>query len=179
MQNDFLTGGSLPVPGGDKIISKLNQYINLFYQHDLPVFASRDWHPTDHCSFHAQGGSWPPHCIAGSNGAAFHAQLELPVKAYVISKATTPEKEAYSAFDETPLNTLLQSQHVQRLFIGGVATEYCVLNTVRDALHWRYRIFVLEDAISAINREPDDGLQALTDMKHLGAQLINYEDLSQ
>jgi len=178
IQNDFLSGGSLAVAGGNAIIPVLNRYIACFQAHELPVFATRDWHPPEHCSFQPQGGLWPPHCIAESVGAAFHPDLELPANTYIISKATIQEKEAYSGFIDTQLNELLQSFTIRRIFIGGIATEYCVLNTVKDALRFHYITFILEDAICAINKQPEDGLRALEEMIHLGAIPIHYEELT-
>ncbi len=176
MQKDFLPGGSLPVPNGDGIIPVLNRYLALFHAHDLPIFATRDWHPPDHCSFLQKGGPWPPHCIAETPGAAFPLSLELPSRAHIISKAASSEKDAYSGFDDTQLDALLRSSGIRRLFIGGVATEYCVLNTVRDALRYRYSTFVLEDAVRAIS--VPDGLDALEEMARLGAAPIHYEALA-
>ncbi len=177
MQNDFLPGGSLAVPMGDAIIPVINRYLMLFHDHGRPVFAIRDWHPPDHCSFEQQGGPWPPHCLATTSGAAFHPDIEFPMNTQVISKATTAEKEAYSGFADTQLHALLQQLGIRRLFIGGVATEYCVLNTVKDALHYHYTAFVLEDAIGAINLQPEDGLHALEEMTRLGATMIQFEDI--
>lgn len=178
MQNDFLAGGSLAVTGGNAIIPVLNQYIACFQAHQLPVFATRDWHPPDHCSFQPQGGLWPPHCIAGSIGAAFHPDLELPAGTTIISKAASQGKDAYSAFTDTGLNALLQASGIHRLFIGGLATEYCVMNTVKDAVHNHYTTFVLQDAVCAINKQPENGWRALAEMKHLGAMPIHYQALA-
>lgn len=178
MQNDFLPGGSLAVAGGDEIIPLLNRYLAYFAARQLPVFATRDWHPPDHCSFQPQGGPWPPHCVAGSAGAAFPANLKLPAGAHIISKAAARETDAYSGFSGTQLNELLQSLHVYRIFIGGLATEYCVLNTVNDALRLGYTAFILADAIQAINLQPQDGQHALQKMIHLGASPIRYEELA-
>lgn len=178
VQNDFLLGGRLAVFGGNEIIPSLNLYIACFLAHQLPVFATRDWHPSNHCSFEQQGGVWPPHCIAGSEGAAFHPDLELPADTHILSKATTQERDDYSGFSGTQLNTELQSLSIHRVFIGGIATEYCVLNTVKDALRFHYITFVLEDAVCAINKQPGNGLHALEEMIHLGATPIHYGMLS-
>lgn len=175
MQNDFLPGGSLAVPGSNEIIPLLNRYIALFHAQRLPVFASRDWHPPDHCSFLPQGGLWPPHCIAATAGAAFAAALELPADARIVSKASTREKEAYSAFSDTQLHAWLQAAGIRRIFIGGVTTEYCVLNTVQDALQ-HCVVFVLKDAVRALNLQP--GLHALEEMARLGAVPIQFEALA-
>jgi nicotinamidase/pyrazinamidase len=134
VQRDFLPGGSLPVADADAIVPVLNRYIARAKRAGLPVFASRDWHPRNHCSFRARGGQWPPHCIAGTAGAAFPAELQLPGDATIISKATQPEADAYSAFQDTNLAALLRRHGVRRLLVGGLATDYCVLNTVCDAL---------------------------------------------
>jgi nicotinamidase/pyrazinamidase len=178
VQNDFLPGGSLGVPGGNKIIPILNRYIALFHTHGLRIFATRDWHPPDHISFLPQGGPWPPHCIAKTFGAAFPAELELPSDAFIISKATNQGKDAYSGFDDTPLNGLLKSLVIRRVFIGGVATEHCVLNTVKDARRYHYISFILEDAICALDISPNDSLRALAEMVHLGAIPIRFHALA-
>lgn len=178
VQNDFLPGGSLGVPMGNEIIPVLNRYIALFHTHGLPIFATRDWHPPDHCSFLQQGGLWPPHCIAATPGAAFPAALKLPSDTRIISKATSRVQDAYSGFTYTQLDALLQACNVRRLFIGGIATEYCVLNTVKDALHHHYTAFILVDAMRALNIKADDGPQALEEMAHLGAVPLHFEALS-
>ncbi len=177
VQNDFLPGGSLAVPLGDEIIPLLNRYIERFHAHGLPIFATRDWHPPDHCSFLQQGGQWPPHCIAATPGAAFPAALKLPSDTRIISKATSREQDAYSGFAGTQLNALLQACNVRRLFIGGVATEYCVRNTVQDALRHHYKVFILVDAVRALNLQADDGPHALEEMAHLGAVPLHFEAL--
>ena len=177
VQNDFLPGGSLPVPAGNEIVPVLNRYLTLFHSHGLPVFATRDWHPADHCSFQLRGGPWPPHCIASTQGAAFPASLHLPPDTFVISKATEREKDAYSGFDNTELDSLLKSADAVRVFIGGLATEYCVLNTVKDALRYHYATFVLGDAIRAIDTSLNHG-GARDQMKALGAIPIRLEMLN-
>lgn len=178
VQKDFLPGGNLAVPGGDAIIPILNNAIALFQQLELPIIATRDWHPPDHCSFLAQGGSWSPHCIAGTAGAEFATELQLPGTAHIISKATTPNAEAYSGFDGTPLQELLQTLKVKRVFIGGLATEYCVRNTAFDALQFGYTVFILIEAVMAIDLQPGDGQHAMAEMVRLGAATIHFEELA-
>ena len=175
VQNDFLEGGSLEVPHGNEIIPVFNQYIEAFRSNGLPVFATRDWHPPNHCSFKAQGGPWPPHCVVDTTGAQFAPDLILPSSAVIISKATSPDEEAYTGFQGTDLDKRLGSAHIQRLFIGGLATDYCVLSTVKDALEGAYKVFLLKDAIRAVNVSPDDGEKAIEEMMRLGAVPINYE----
>lgn len=175
VQNDFLKGGSLEVPQGKDVIPVLNRYIEAFRSKGLPIIATRDWHPLNHCSFKAQGGPWPPHCVVDTEGAQFASDLILPSSAVIISSATEPDKEAYSGFQGTDLDQRLGSVHIGRLFIGGLATDYCVLSTVKDALEGAYKVFLLQDAIRAVNVKPDDGKKAEEEMIRLGAVPINYE----
>lgn len=172
IQNDFLPGGSLAVAGGDEVVPVLNRYIGEFVAHALPVYATRDWHPPQHCSFHAQGGPWPVHCVAGTHGAEFATTLTLPPDTTVISKAILPEREAYSSFEGTDLDSRLRATGIRRLFIGGLATDYCVLNTVRDARRLGYEVLVLADAIRAVDVQPGDGQRAEAEMASLGARRI-------
>ena len=178
VQNDFLPGGALAVAEGDAVIPALNRCIALFERSKLPIFASRDWHPPNHCSFAAQGGPWPPHCIAGSAGAAFPQALRLPEAAHVISKAGTPEKDAYSAFDGTELARRLRESGCRRLFIGGLATDYCVAATARDALAAGFEVIVLPEAMRAVNLKPTDGEQALEQLRARGALSARLEQLA-
>lgn len=178
VQNDFLPGGSLAVPSGEEVIPVLNRYIEAFSKASLPVYASRDWHPPDHSSFRAQGGIWPPHCVASSGGAEFSPKLDLPANAVIISKATNPNADAYSDFDEPDLEQSLQQNGISRLFIGGLATDYCVLYTVRDALAHGFEVHLLLDGIRAINVKPGDGQRAIEEMTSLGAHPIHFEDIA-
>ncbi len=171
MQNDFMPWGSLPVPDADKIIPVLNSYIELFHKKGLPIFASRDWHPPNHCSFKENGGSWPSHCVQNTKGAEFADGLLLPEDTIIISKATDPKKEAYSALQDTELAELLKQNRIERCFVGGVATEYCVLSTVLDLLSLGYKTYVLRDAIKAVN--PADEEKALEEMERKGVIFIN------
>lgn len=177
VQNDFLPGGSLGVPHGNEVIVVLNRYMTAFSAHHLPVYATRDWHPPNHCSFRQQGGPWPPHCVAESRGAEFSATLNLPADTVIISKASEPDKDAYSGFEGTGLDRALRAQNVKRVFVGGLATDYCVLNTVRDAIILGYKVFLLADAIRAVNVKPDDGQLAISEMQHLGATSISQDNL--
>jgi nicotinamidase/pyrazinamidase len=177
LQRDFLTGGALPVPRGDEVIAPLNRYLRLFEACLLPVFATRDWHPSMHCSFMEYGGRWPAHCVADSRGAEFSPALQLPREVQVISKATQPEREAYSDFAGTDFHRRLKQCHVRRLFVGGLATEYCVLETVRDALAHGYAVVLLTDAIRPLEVEPGEGRRAEEEMVRLGAEPARWEDL--
>jgi nicotinamidase/pyrazinamidase len=175
VQNDFLPGGSLAVQGGDNIITPLNRYIDAAQVKGLPIFATRDWHPPNHCSFKEHGGPWPPHCIVDSKGAEFSSELSLPTSAVVISKGIEVEKDAYSGFQGTDLDERLRSAGIDHLLIGGLATDYCVLNTVKDAVKQGYRVLLLQDAIAAVNVQPEDGEKAIKEMTSLGATPITLE----
>ena len=175
VQSDFLPGGALAVPQGDEVVPVLNRYIAAFAARGLPVYATRDWHPTGHCSFRPQGGIWPPHCIAESEGARFATNLAIPGDAVIMSKATTADKDAYSGFEGTDLGKRLREAGVRRVFIGGLATDYCVLQTVKDALSEGFAVILLRDAIRAVNLKPDDGAEAEREMQRLGAEPVSYD----
>lgn len=170
VQNDFLPGGSLGVPGGDEVVAPLARCIDIFHRHGQPIYATRDWHSADHCSFLAQGGPWPPHCVRGTPGAEFAPALGLPASAMIISKASDPARDAYSGFEGTNLAFQLTMYGVKRLFVGGLASDYCVLATVRDALKLGLQVTVLSDAIRAVNA--DDGERAIAEMADLGAHFV-------
>lgn len=178
VQRDFLPGGALAVSRGDEVIPVLNGYITIFQDKGLPIIATRDWHPPDHCSFTAQGGPWPLHCVVGSQGAQFASSLELPRNITVISKDTKQQQSTYSGFASTDLAEHLQSLGTRRLFIGGLATDYCVLNTVKDALELDFMVCLLIDAIRAVNIKPDDGPRAEKEMRRLGALAVTLEQIS-
>jgi nicotinamidase/pyrazinamidase len=178
IQNDFLPGGALSVPRGDEVVPILNRYLARWRARGLPVFASRDWHPPNHGSFREHGGPWPPHCVAGTTGAAFHPALELPPGTEIVSKGVEPDREGYSVFDGTDFDERLRRAGVRRLVIGGLATDYCVLHTVRDALDRGYAAAVLVDGSRAIDRRPGDGQRALDEMAARGAMLLRPDALA-
>jgi nicotinamidase/pyrazinamidase len=170
VQRDFLAGGALAVPAGDNVVAPLNAYVALAQRHHLAVYASRDWHPPDHGSFKSCGGSWPVHCVAGSAGAQFADDLRLPAGAVVIDKGCTAHSEGYSAFEDTGLARRLRGAGVTRLLVGGLATDYCVFHTVRDALHAGFEVLLLTDAIRAVDVHAGDGEHAVAEMTRLGAR---------
>jgi nicotinamidase/pyrazinamidase len=155
----------------DNTAAPVNACIERFVAHGLPVYASRDWHPADRCSFRDAGGPWPAHCLAGSVGAAFAAALKLPADAVLVSKATTPNHDAYSAFSDTELHARLRTHHVLRLSVADLPTDYCVLASVLDALALGYLVMVLGDAVAAVDTTPGDGEPALARMRTAGAAI--------
>lgn len=175
VQRDFTRGGALEVPKGDEVVPVLNKYIELFRKLKAPIIASRDWHPSNHRSFKPYGGKWPPHCIQNTKGAEFHPSLKLPNDAIIISKATEPDKEAYSAFEGTELLETLHKRGVRRVFIGGLATEFCVKSTVFDAVKLGFKVFLLIDAIRGIS---DEGVrEAIKEMKEKGVEVIALQNI--
>lgn len=170
VQYDFLEGGALAVPNSKAIVPVIASYVKMFAEKSLPVIASRDWHPPDHCSFAVNNGPWPVHCVAGTRGAELSSEIDYPENVHLVSKGTNPEHEAYSAFDGTGLKQYLLAHTINRLYICGLATDYCVLATVRDALKNGFEVVVLKDAVQAVNVQPGDGDQALDEMKEGGAR---------
>ena len=171
VQNDFCPGGALPVPDGDAIIPVLNRWIAEAEAHHVPLFASRDWHPQNHISFKARGGPWPPHCVQGTHGAAFHSDLRLPPEVQIISKAQDPDKDSYSAFGGTNLAERLRRADVNNLWIGGLAEDYCVRATALDAIKEGFKVHVIRDATRAVEAQPGDGERALDEIRRAGGVL--------
>ncbi|MBI5191887.1 MAG: bifunctional nicotinamidase/pyrazinamidase [Nitrospirae bacterium] len=177
VQNDFCPGGALPVSEGDKVVAVLNSYTKKFIERGLPVFLTRDWHPENHISFNAYGGTWPPHCIQDSNGAEFHHGLLIPTNAVIISKGTLSDKDAYSGFEDTNLSEYLKQRHIDRLFIGGLATDYCVKSTVLDAIKEGFQTVFLEDASRGVDVKAGDSDKAIKEMLSAGAIRIKLGDI--
>ena len=177
MQRDFMPGGALPVPEADTIVPIINRYIQIFENRGGTIIATRDWHPANHISFTTRGGPWPPHCIQGTSGAEFHPELVLPRNTIIVSKATDPDKEAYSGFDDTDLNNILQERSVSRIFVCGVATNYCVKATAIDGVKLGYTVIVLLDAVRGIDIPPGSVDKALNEMLDTGIILATQHDI--
>ena len=178
IQNDFLPGGALGIEGADAVLPVLSGYVRQFESRRLPIFLTRDWHPPDHCSFHGRGGPWPPHCIAGTPGALPPSSFPSPPSAVLIYKAIDRDEEAYSAFQGTALDRHLRASGIIRLFVGGLATDYCVVHTVKDARSLGYQVCLLMDGIRAVNVHPGDGRRATDDMLRLGGTPLTLEALA-
>lgn len=185
IQNDFCPGGALAVADGDKVVPVLNKYIQLFRSSGGPVIYTRDWHPPDHSSFKTQGGPWPPHCVQGSEGAKFHSDLLQPAEGEIVSKADRKD-EAYSFFQGTDLAHRLRRLKyrlglrggIRALFVGGLATDYCVKETVLDALKLGFQVYYLDDASKAVNVKPEDSKLAVKEMVSKGAMEVSLADLA-
>lgn len=175
VQNDFCPGGALPVPEGDKVVPVLNQYMGTFARAGLPIIASRDWHPRETRHFRDFGGPWPTHCVQGTPGAQFHPDLKLPEETVVVSKGMDPGDHGYSAFEatdesDTDLADLLRSRGVRRLYVGGLATDYCVRASVLDARRAGFETVLLTDALRGIDVEPGDVDRSIEEMVRAGAR---------
>lgn len=178
MQRDFMPGGALPVPGGDQVVSIINEYVDLFRRSGALVVATRDWHPPDHISFVHRGGPWPPHCVQGTPGAEFHPGLNLPPGTLVVSKATSSDKEAYSGFEDTGLDSELRGRGVRRIFVCGVATDYCVRATALDGVRLGFQVFLLADAIRGVDVPPGSVKRSIEEMLESGVVLVELGELS-
>ena len=135
VQNDFCPGGSLAVARGDEVVAPLNKLMREFLDSAEPVFKTRDWHPAKTGHFAAYGGTWPVHCVQGTSGAEFHPDLLDDPRITIISKGIDERADGYSGFDGTNLEQLLRDEGVDEVWVGGLATDYCVKHTVLDALH--------------------------------------------
>lgn len=170
VQNDFCPGGALAVAHGDEVIAPLNELIREFLERGDLVIKSRDWHPPRTKHFADYGGTWPVHCVQNTTGAEFHPQLMDDPRIIIVSKGMGDE-DSYSAFDGTNLTFLLRQQGVEEVWVGGLATDYCVKNTVLDALREGFTVRAVADAMRAVELESGDGARALEEMNKAGAQV--------
>lgn len=170
VQNDFCPGGALAVAEGDQVVAPLNKLIDEFLQRGEPVFKSRDWHPEKTKHFEAYGGTWPVHCVQNTSGAEFHPDLLDDIHIRTISKGLGDE-DSYSAFDGTDLALQLQRLGIEEIWVGGLATDYCVKNTVLDALKEGFKVKALADAMRAVELKPGDGERAIEEMRNAGAEI--------
>jgi nicotinamidase/pyrazinamidase len=182
VQNDFCPSGALAVRDGDEVVEPLNRLAAAFAKAGRAVIATRDWHPANHVSFKENGGPWPRHCVQDTPGAAFHPRLVLPPRADVVTKGDDPRRDAYSGFQaesETGrmLADLLRVRGGGRLFVGGLATDYCVKATVLDARKNAFPTVVLRDAVRAVDVNPGDGDRALEEMVKAGAVVANVDEV--
>ena len=177
VQNDFCPGGALSVPGGDEVIPKINSWVKRFQEAKLPVVYTQDWHPKNHCSFRENGGIWPPHCVQGTRGAELHPDLIMD--GTIFRKGFLPDKEAYSGFDGTlegkpgnpALGQWLRENGVKRLYVGGLATDYCVKATVLDGLKQGFQVILIRQGVRAVNVNLGDGDRAIEEMVRSGAEV--------
>jgi nicotinamidase/pyrazinamidase len=175
VQVDFCPGGTLAVKHGDRIIPQLNSTIRVFDEAHLPIYFTRDWHPRNHCSFVSQGGIWPSHCVKNTGGAKFHPELQIPLNATIVNKGTKAHSEAYSGFQGTVLAKDLEKLNVEEVFVGGLATDYCIKNTVLDALDLGFSVVLLTDCIRGVDVKSGDSVDAVKLMVGKGAKPATSE----
>ena len=175
VQNDFCPGGSLAVAHGDEVVAPLNKLISEFLDRGDPVFKTRDWHPAKTKHFALYGGTWPIHCVEGTHGAEFHQDLSDDPRVTIVSKGMDESADGYSGFDGTNLAQLLREEDVREVWVGGLATDYCVKHTVIDALQEGFQVKALADAMRAVNVNPDDGAKAIAEMRDAGAEIVGNE----
>jgi len=174
VQNDFCTGGALAVDNSAAVVAALNRYIAEFARAGATIYASRDWHPLQTSHFNTHGGPWPVHCVRETAGARFHPDLHLPPDTIVISKGTDPADAGYSAFDGTTAEGQrfldeVRQRHIDHLYVGGIATDYCVRHSVLDALDAGLKVTVLDDAIAGV--APRSSADAIDEMRRKGADV--------
>lgn len=161
IQYDFLPGGALGIEDGDKIIPILNQWIEAARKEDIPIIMSRDWHPPHHISFKERGGPWPSHCVQHTEGAKFHHDLKLPPKTIIVNKAFELDKDAYSALEGItdqegiPLPEKLRQLNAKRLWVAGLAFDYCVHFSSMDARKLGLKVNVILPACRAISEKTE------------------------
>lgn len=176
MQNDFCMGGSLAVPDADLVIRPINSML-LAFSH---LVFSRDWHPADHCSFsdtpEYRDGSWPSHCVQYSPGAEFPHDLRVPVDALIVDKGTLLDKEAYSIFEDTGLADILRKRGILRVFVAGLALDYCVKATALDAVREGFSVVLVEDATLAVVPEQSDAV--LNELHSTGVISVRSDSIS-
>ena len=168
-QNDFTPGGALAVPHGDEIADRINA---LAASGDFElVVATRDWHPADHNSFAEQGGPWPVHCVAGTEGAELHPALDRAAIDVIVDKGQDPATDGYSGFDGTNLGELLRERGIGELTIVGLATDYCVKQTALEGLREGFAVTVDSTAVRGVEAEPGDSRRALEQIRAAGAAI--------
>ncbi|HEY3580128.1 MAG TPA: bifunctional nicotinamidase/pyrazinamidase [Pyrinomonadaceae bacterium] len=177
VQNDFCPGGTLAVPHGDEVVAPLNKLIDEFLDRGDPVYKSRDWHPRTTKHFAAYGGTWPVHCVQNTRGAQFHPALRDDPRIKVISKGQG-DADGYSAFDDTDLGSQLRKAGIQELVVGGLATDYCVKNTVLDAVDRGFKVKAVKDAMRPVELQPGDGERAIEEMRAAGAEIVSTDHIS-
>jgi len=177
VQRCFCPGGSLAVPEGDEVVPIVNRLLPLFAHR---VF-TRDWHPPGHVSFAEQprfvDKSWPPHCVQDTEGAEFEPGLEVPPDALVVSKGTDPDREAYSGFqsEQVDLAGRLRDQGVERVFVTGLATDYCVRATALDAQKGGFAVVLVEDAVRGV--APETTAAALAELAEAGVERVRSDEV--
>jgi nicotinamidase/pyrazinamidase len=174
-QNDFCPGGALAVEGGDEIAKPIRRLVESGAFGT--VVATRDWHPADHSSFDREGGPWPVHCVQGTPGAELHESLGDVRLEAVVDVGRERDDQGYSGFEKSDLAQILRRQGVERVFVCGLATDYCVRASTIDACEEGFETTLVEDAVRAVDVEPGDGERAIAEMREAGARVVSSEEI--
>lgn len=177
MQRDFFPGGALPVREGERVVGPINKLISAFEKKGCRVFFTRDWHPVNHISFRFRGGLWPPHSVKNTLGSEFHPGLYVPKDAVIISKATKKNTEAYSGFEGTDLAEQLRVLHAKKLYVTGLATDYCVMNTALDGIAEGFAVTMVTDCVAGVNLKPTDSAAAFRRIAAAGAKKMTSREV--
>jgi len=164
------------------VVPPLNRAIEWTEAGGGAVYASRDWHVADASHFKAYGGIWPVHCVQQTAGAQFHPALRLPSDATVVTKGDSPDSDGYSAFEghtQTGASLVhdLREKDIHHVYVGGLATDYCVRHSVLDALKTGLEVTVLTDAIAGVDVNPGDSARAIEEMRAAGAKFATTEEV--
>ena len=175
LQNDFFPGGALEAPSGDDVLPVVHRLIDAFSRAELPIVATRDGHPTGHCSFTDQGGSLPPHCVIDTPGAEFHPELRLPSDATIITVGAEPDADALSGFHETHLANRLRALEITRIVICGLAADHCVKATAVDGLREEFAVTVVQEGLPGDGELPEGSVEALAEMQSAGVDIASVD----
>ena len=197
MQNDFMPGGALPVKEGDQIIDSINRLSETFKNYNGKIILTQDWHPKNHKSFassynnknpgdeyHSEGIGpvlWPDHCVQGSKGAQFHDKLNIDLAHAIIRKGFNPEVDSYSGFiendkkSETGLKGCLNSLNIRKIFICGLALDYCCYYTALDGIDFGFEVYFLVNLTRGIDLPPGNISKALQHMKEKGVKFATKD----
>ncbi len=169
VQNDFCPGGALPVPDGDAVVEPINRLME-----EIPfTVATRDWHPPNHHSFTGQGGPWPVHCVAGTEGAELHPKLHTSQIEAIVNVGREPEDEGYSGFEHSNLERLLRARGIETVHVAGLALDYCVRATALDARRVGFDTVLHRGAVRAINVDPGDEERTLDELREAGVAVVD------
>ncbi len=199
MQNDFIPGGSLAVKEGDLIIKDINKIAHKFKDNKGIVVLTQDWHPQNHLSFasnhpeknpgddyRSEDGVigpvlWPDHCVQGTDGAEFHKELNTELADKIIQKGMNPKVDSYSGFrdndkkSETGLKNYLNLKKIKRIFVCGLALDYCCYYTAMDGLEFGYRTFFLDNLTRGVDLPEGNIDNALKNLKESGIKFAKIE----
>jgi nicotinamidase/pyrazinamidase len=171
VQNDFCAGGTLAVTDSEHIFPHINELIFEASKAGAVVVASRDWHPPNHISFIEQGGDWPRHCIQGTIGAEIHRDLKISSTAKIFSKGTSPISDQYSAFANPELIDWLKINGTSRVYIVGLAFDYCVKETALDAARLGFQSCIIEKGTKPVSNLSITN--TISDLSNAGVEIIN------